>query len=51
MMESIVEKKLVSFKELEKKFLNMSANLAVRSWGLCWSAMTMNWPGNGTRLL
>ena len=47
MMTSIVEEKLVSFKELEKKVLNMSVNWAVRSSGSCWRGMMKNWRRKG----
>ena len=42
MMSTIAEEKLISFKELEKKILDMSVNLAVRSPVSYWSPMMMN---------
>ena len=39
MMKSIVEEKLVSFKEFEQKYLIMSVSWAGKSHGLCWSPM------------
>lgn len=40
-MSTIVEEKLITFKELEQKILNMSVSLVVRSPGSSWSPMMM----------